>query len=68
VISPSSAYPAATLTHVPEPPAPFTQNVAGAASGDDILGTIERLAALHKSGVLSDQEFTAKKAELLARL
>jgi putative oligomerization/nucleic acid binding protein len=34
----------------------------------DIFTKIERLAELHKKGVLSSEEFTAKKAELLARL
>ena len=40
------------------------------ASGADtgILGMIEKLADLHGKGILSDAEFTAKKAELLARL
>lgn len=39
----------------------------GAPSGD-VLGTIERLAELHGRGVLTDEEFAQKKAELLARL
>ncbi|SDN31736.1 Short C-terminal domain-containing protein [Methylobacterium phyllostachyos] len=34
----------------------------------DVLATIERLAALHARGVLTDREFSDKKAELLARL
>lgn len=34
----------------------------------DILGTIEKLASLKEKGILTDAEFTAKKAELLARL
>ena len=40
------------------------------ASGADgnILGMIEKLADLHGKGVLSEAEFVAKKAELLARL
>jgi hypothetical protein len=33
-----------------------------------VLTTLERLAELHRKGVLTDQEFTAKKAELLSRL
>lgn len=37
------------------------------ASGD-ILTTIERLADLHARGVLTEREFSDKKAELLARL
>ena len=36
--------------------------------GGDVFATIERLAELRAKGVLSDDEFNAKKAELLARL
>lgn len=35
---------------------------------DDVLATIERLADLHARGVLTDREFSDKKAELLGRL
>lgn len=35
---------------------------------DDVLATLERLADLHARGVLTDREFSDKKAELLARL
>jgi len=38
------------------------------ASAEDIFATLERLAELHKKGVLTDGEFAAKKAELLARI
>jgi hypothetical protein len=34
----------------------------------DIFAKIERLAALHAKGILSDQEYQSKKAELLARI
>jgi hypothetical protein len=34
----------------------------------DVLATIERLADLRGKGILSDQEFTTKKAQLLSRL
>ena len=49
-------------TQAPEP--------ASGASGDPaaIVAAIESLAGLHQRGVLSDEEFAAKKAELLARL
>ena len=36
--------------------------------GGDVFATIERLAELRAKGVLSDDEFNTKKAELLARL
>jgi len=45
------------------PPAPATQ-----ISGDAIFAAIERLAELHEKNVLSDEEFVAKKRELLSRL
>jgi hypothetical protein len=44
---------------------------ASSASGDDpaaIVAAIESLAGLHERGILSDEEFAAKKAELLSRL
>jgi Short C-terminal domain len=37
-------------------------------SHDDILKAIERIADLHQKGILSDDEFKSKKAELLSRL
>jgi hypothetical protein len=51
-------------------PAPYAQSVAGgtALSHDEILSALERLGNLHQKGVLSDQEFATKKAELLSRL
>jgi hypothetical protein len=38
------------------------------ASGGDIFALIEKLADLRAKGVLNDDEFAAKKAELLSRL
>jgi hypothetical protein len=35
---------------------------------EDIFDKIERLAALHAKGILTDEEFQAKKKELLDRL
>lgn len=46
----------------PEPP-----TAAGAAQ-PDIIGQIKQLAGLKDAGVLSQDEFEAKKAELLRRL
>jgi hypothetical protein len=42
-----------------------TQSVAGEA---DVLVTIEKLAQLHAKGILTDDEFAAKKKELMGRL
>jgi hypothetical protein len=41
---------------------------AGAPSEDDIFAKIERLHALHTKGILSEDEFAAKKKDLLDRL
>ncbi|MGB6179884.1 MAG: SHOCT domain-containing protein [Rhodococcus sp. (in: high G+C Gram-positive bacteria)] len=37
-------------------------------SADDIVASIEALAGLHARGILTDDEFSAKKADLLSRL
>jgi hypothetical protein len=54
----------------PEPARPAASAVAPAAplAPDDILKTIERLAELRRKDILTEAEFSAKKAELLARL
>ena len=44
----------------PAPPAPAAQ-----APADDATSELERLASLHNSGALSDEEFTAAKAKIL---
>lgn len=44
-----------------------TQTVARQADVD-VFATIEKLAQLHAKGILSHEEFAAKKAELLSRL
>ena len=41
---------------------------ASSTSHDEIFAKIERLAELRQKGVLSDDEFAAKKTELLSRL
>jgi hypothetical protein len=54
-------------TYQQPPPAPrFSGN--GQPSHDEVLSALERLGALHQKGILSDQEFASKKAELLSRL
>jgi hypothetical protein len=57
--------PAPSLAPAPAaPPAPRGETGEEA----DIFAKIERLADLHRKGILSEQEFSAKKAELLSRL
>jgi hypothetical protein len=48
------------------PPAPTAAPSAGDPTA--IVAAIEALAGLHQRGILSDEEFAGKKAELLARL
>jgi Short C-terminal domain len=53
------------------PPAPIAtsrQGSVGSQSHDDILKALERLSDLHQKGILSEDEFKSKKAELLSRL
>ena len=58
---------------VPSPqPTPFapnagSSNLASEPSGD-VLATLERLGTLRDKGIVSEEEFQAKKAELLSRL
>jgi hypothetical protein len=60
---------APTPSSAPAPAAPpSVAPVAETPQETDIFAKIERLADLHRKGVLSEQEFSAKKAELLARL
>jgi membrane protease subunit (stomatin/prohibitin family) len=49
-------------------PAPEGGGGSGAASVDDIMATLEKLHGLVGKGILSQQEFDAKKAELLKKL
>ena len=49
-------------------PAPVTTSSSETVAQTDVLAIIERLAALHAGGVLTEREFSDKKAELLARL
>ncbi|OBI91085.1 SHOCT domain-containing protein [Mycobacterium sp. 1245805.9] len=54
----------------PEVPAAKPASAPTDNSGDSqaIVAAIESLAGLHERGILSDEEFAAKKAELLSRL
>ena len=49
-------------------PAPLSPAETSSTAGPDPFATIEKLADLHRRGILSDEEFAAKKAELLSRL
>jgi hypothetical protein len=52
----------------PQQPAWQNNNSGAPQSHDEILGTLERLSELHRKGILSEDEFRTKKADLLSRL
>lgn len=64
--------PLTTTTPLPTPTSTAPVPQAGAPSrlpqGLDVFAAIERLAELHARGVLTAEEFSTKKAELLSRL
>jgi len=49
----------------PAPPGPAAP---AAPTGDDVLAQIRKLGELHEAGILTQEEFDQKKAELLRRL
>jgi hypothetical protein len=61
---PALPFTAASTAFAP-PPAPTVGSPA--AQEADIFSAIERLADLHAKGILTDDEFTQKKGELLSR-
>ena len=64
---PVAATPSTAAT-VPLSPGGAPATSATKAAGDDIFHALERLGDLKAKGILSDEEFTAKKTELLGRL
>ena len=58
---------AAAPSHAAAPPAP-ARSPGGASTAAEIGSAIETLAALRDKGFLTEDEFTAKKTELLTRL
>ena len=62
--SPADGSPASTRPASAPPPVPD----AAAAQATDMFVTLERLAELRHKGILSEEEFAAKKAELLRRI
>ena len=50
----------------PPPPPPAAPAPAPAAGTDDMIAQIQKLGQLHQQGILSDEEFAAQKAKLLA--
>jgi hypothetical protein len=67
-VAPAAVAAVAGTADRPEPAAEVADMSAPPASGDDIFAKIERLAELRRKGILTEAEFSEKKAELLARL
>ncbi|MGA2286474.1 MAG: RDD family protein [Dehalococcoidia bacterium] len=63
VSSPPAYAPPVSLPGRGSPPAP-----PPAGPSQDVASQIEKLAALHDAGAITDEEFAAKKAELLSRM
>jgi hypothetical protein len=47
---------------------PASRNATIQAQPDEIFSLIEKLADLHKKGILTDSEYESKKGKLLSRL
>lgn len=67
-IAPPSAGNAAAPTPAAMPASPMASAPTTSADPANIFSAIERLGDLKAKGLLSEQEFSTKKAELLARL
>lgn len=68
VMRPSRKDDPLTVTWVREPAGQSAAEAPAAPSGDDVLGKLRELGALRDSGIVTEDEFEVKKAELLARL
>ncbi|CAM3046535.1 SHOCT domain-containing protein [Prescottella defluvii] len=61
------AYAEQQAAAVPAPqPTPPPAPSPAAPAGDDLVSKLQQLGQLHQSGVLSDDEFAAAKAQLLS--
>jgi hypothetical protein len=57
----------AQMAAAPAPaPAPVAAPAPAPSAGDDMMAQLTQLSQLHNAGVLSDDEFAAAKAKLLA--
>jgi len=56
-----------SAAHEPNAPMASGSTAAPVTHEPDIVATIEKLAELHRKGILSDEEFAAKKTQLLSR-
>jgi hypothetical protein len=62
-----AAYDQQTAQQAPPPPPPAAAPVAPAApAGPDMIEQLKQLGELHAQGILTDEEFAAQKAKILA--
>jgi hypothetical protein len=57
---------AAAAAPPPPPPAPAPAAAPAGGISDDTIAKLQQLAELNKLGILTDEEFAAEKAKLLA--
>jgi hypothetical protein len=60
--------PAQTTPPAPGPAVPPERASSAGTDADEVLAALERLGDLHQRGILTDDEFAAKKTSLLSRL
>ena len=68
LVSPAPAPQAPVVMPPPPPPSAPTFSQGPSTASHEIFEALERLGKLVQNGVLTEEEFRAKKAELLARL
>ncbi|MFU8815523.1 MAG: SHOCT domain-containing protein [Pseudomonadales bacterium] len=63
-----SSLPLVSSSERPSPASPQAPSQSPSRPNDDVFAAIERLGKLHADGLLTDEEFAGKKAELLQRI
>lgn len=70
--APTPSYTTNTPAYSSQAPSYNTDNTSGNGNGNgnsgDVFASLEKLAALQARGIVTEQEYAAKKAELLSRL
>lgn len=64
----ASAQQPTSTSILPPPPPPLTDNAESRGSSDDIMNKIGKLGELFAAGILTEDEFSTKKSELLSRI
>lgn len=66
--APAAAAPAAPATVTPAPSAAEIHEAAELTEKKDLCELLEKLYGLHERGILTDEEYTQKKAQILERM